>query len=101
MSEIAVRTVLRVVDGIGLYIVGLIVMLATGQRRQRLGDMAAGTIIVDAAAPPAMPPAPVAAPVDEAPVDEAPADEETEEETASASTITLPRAPCARPPSTT
>ena len=44
MREIAVRTVLRVVDGIGLYIVGLIVMLATGQRRQRLGDMAAGTI---------------------------------------------------------
>ena len=65
MREIAVRTVLRVVDGIGLYIVGLIVMLATGQRRQRLGDMAAGTIIVDASAPPAMPPAPVAAAIDE------------------------------------
>jgi uncharacterized RDD family membrane protein YckC len=93
MSEIAVRTVLRVVDGIGLYIVGLIVMLATGQRRQRLGDMAAGTIIVDASAPPAMPPAPVAAPIDEAPVDEKPADEEPEEETASASTITLPSRP--------
>jgi nicotinate-nucleotide--dimethylbenzimidazole phosphoribosyltransferase len=88
MTEIAVRTVLRVVDGIGLYIVGLIVMLATGQRRQRLGDMAAGTIIVDASAPPAMPPAPVAAPIDEAP-----ADEEPEEETASASTITLPSRP--------
>jgi uncharacterized RDD family membrane protein YckC len=88
MSEIAVRTVLRVVDGIGLYIVGLIVMLATGQRRQRLGDMAAGTIIVDASAPPAMPPAPVAAPIDEAP-----ADEEPEAETASASTITLPSRP--------
>jgi uncharacterized RDD family membrane protein YckC len=88
MSEIAVRTVLRVVDGIGLYIVGLIVMLATGQRRQRLGDMAAGTIIVDASAPPAMPPAPVAAPIDEAP-----ADEEPEAETASASTISLPSRP--------
>lgn len=67
MSEIAVRTVLRVVDGIGLYIVGLIVMLATGQRRQRLGDMAAGTMIVDASAPATRPPAPVAAPIDEAP----------------------------------
>jgi hypothetical protein len=88
MSEIAVRTVLRVVDGIGLYIVGLIVMLATGQRRQRLGDMAAGTIIVDASAPPAMPPAAVAAPIDEAP-----AEEEPEAETASASTITLPSRP--------
>jgi uncharacterized RDD family membrane protein YckC len=116
MSEIAVRTVLRVVDGIGLYIVGLIVMLATGQRRQRLGDMAAGTIIVDASAPPAMPPAAVAAPVDEAPVDEAPVDEapldeapvdeapvdeapaEDEPETASASTITLPSRPA--PPAT-
>jgi uncharacterized RDD family membrane protein YckC len=98
MSEIAVRTVLRVVDGIGLYIVGLIVMLATGQRRQRLGDMAAGTIIVDASAPPAMPPTPVAAPIDEAPVDEALADEEPEEETASASTITLPSRPA--PPAT-
>ena len=48
MREIAVRTVLRVVDGVGCYIVGLIVMLATGQRRQRLGDLAAGTIVVDA-----------------------------------------------------
>jgi uncharacterized RDD family membrane protein YckC len=106
MNEIAVRTVLRVVDGIGLYIVGLIVMLATGQRRQRLGDMAAGTIIVDASAPATMPPAPVAAPIDEAPVDEAPVDEapvdeppaEDEPETPSASTITLPSRPA--PPAT-
>ena len=52
MREIAVRTVLRVVDGIGFYIVGLIVMLATGQRRQRLGDLAAGTMVVDASAMP-------------------------------------------------
>lgn len=51
MREIAVRTVLRVVDGIGGYIVGLIVMMVTGQRRQRLGDLAAGTIVVDASAP--------------------------------------------------
>jgi uncharacterized RDD family membrane protein YckC len=101
MNEIAVRTVLRVVDGIGLYIVGLIVMLATGQRRQRLGDMAAGTIIVDASAPATMPPAPVAVPIDEAPVDEAPVEEEPAEdepETPSASTITLPSRPA--PPAT-
>ena len=101
MNEVAVRTVLRVVDGIGLYIVGLIVMLATGQRRQRLGDMAAGTIIVDASAPATMAPAPVAAPIDEAPVDEALVDEapaEDEPETASASTITLPSRPA--PPAT-
>src|SRR5215207_7287494 len=51
MREIAVRTILRVVDGIGAYIVGLIVMLATGERRQRIGDLAAGTIVVDASGP--------------------------------------------------
>jgi uncharacterized RDD family membrane protein YckC len=60
MREIAVRTVLRVVDGIGLYIVGLIVMLVTGEKRQRIGDLAAATIVVDASAPAA----PVAAPAD-------------------------------------
>src|SRR5215207_6557784 len=70
MREIAVRTVLRVVDGIGVYIVGLIAMLATGQRRQRLGDMAAGTIVVDASAPAYVPPAPIEAPsVEDAPVE--------------------------------
>jgi uncharacterized RDD family membrane protein YckC len=53
MREIAVRTILRVVDGFGLYIVGLIVMLVTGEKRQRIGDLAANTIVVDASAPPA------------------------------------------------
>jgi uncharacterized RDD family membrane protein YckC len=68
MGEIAVRTILRVVDGIGLYLVGLIVMLASGKRRQRLGDMAGGTIVVDADASPE-PAAPiVATPVATAPV---------------------------------
>jgi uncharacterized RDD family membrane protein YckC len=60
MREIAVRTVLRVVDN---YLVGLIVMLATGNRRQRLGDLAAGTIVVDASGPSA--PVAVAEPVEE------------------------------------
>jgi uncharacterized RDD family membrane protein YckC len=45
---IAVRTVLRLVDGIGLYLVGLVVMLATGERRQRLGDLAADTVVTNA-----------------------------------------------------
>jgi uncharacterized RDD family membrane protein YckC len=55
MREIAVRTVLRVVD---TALVGLLAMLATGERRARLGDLAAGTMVVatDAAAP-AVPPA--------------------------------------------
>ena len=60
MREVAVRTVLRVIDGIGGYIVGLIVMLATGERRQRLGDLAAGTKIVDATATAYAPPPRVA-----------------------------------------
>ena len=75
MREIAVRTVLRVVDSIGFYIVGLIVMLATGERRQRLGDLAAGTKIVDASATAYAPPARVAVPVAETVVEgDAPAD---------------------------
>jgi uncharacterized RDD family membrane protein YckC len=93
MGEIAVRTILRVVDGVGGYIVGLIVMLATGQRRQRLGDLAAGTIVVDASAPASVPPAPVVAPIEEPSIEDEP-----EMPTASARTptITLPSRP-ARP----
>jgi uncharacterized RDD family membrane protein YckC len=88
MREIAVRTVLRVVDGVGCYIVGLIVMLATGQRRQRLGDLAAGTIVVDASAPAYVPPAPVVEPVEEEPESEV-------DPSMDASTITLPSRPSA------
>jgi hypothetical protein len=65
-----VRTVLRVIDGIGLYIVGLIVMLVTGQRRQRLGDLAGGTMVVDASATNYAPPAPAFAPVEETVVED-------------------------------
>ena len=90
MREVAVRTVLRVVDGIGGYIVGLIVMLATGQRRQRLGDLAAGTIVVDASATSHAPPAPVAMPVKETVVDDEPVEDD--------SSITLPARPA--PPAT-
>jgi len=75
MRDIGVRTVLRVVDSIGFYIVGLIVMLATGQRRQRLGDLAAGTMIVDASAKPYAPAAAGFVPVAETVVEgEAPED---------------------------
>ena len=48
MGDIAVRTVLRLIDGLFLYLVGLIVMLVTGERRGRLGDLAAKTMIVSA-----------------------------------------------------
>jgi uncharacterized RDD family membrane protein YckC len=92
MGEIAVRTILRVVDGIGGYIVGLIVMLATGERRQRIGDLAAGTIVVDASGPATVaPPAAADGEADEDDEDDdvAPAAVTTEP----ARTITLPSRP--------
>ena len=92
MREIAVRTILRVIDGIGVYIVGLVVMLVTGERRQRIGDLAAGTIIVDASGP-ATAVAEPAAPEAEADEDD---DEAGEEPVAAAEpthTITLPSRP--------
>jgi uncharacterized RDD family membrane protein YckC len=49
MRQIAIRTALRLVDGLGLYLVGLIVMMVSGERRQRLGDLAAGTIVTTVA----------------------------------------------------
>jgi uncharacterized RDD family membrane protein YckC len=51
MREVALRTVLRVIDGLFFYLVGLIVMIATGERRGRLGDLVGGTMIVTADAP--------------------------------------------------
>jgi uncharacterized RDD family membrane protein YckC len=48
-GAIALRTVLRIVDWLPLfYLVGFIAMLATGARRQRLGDLAAKTSVVRA-----------------------------------------------------
>ncbi len=47
VGAVAVRTMLRVVDGLPvLYLVGFITMMATGARRQRVGDLAAGTSVV-------------------------------------------------------
>jgi uncharacterized RDD family membrane protein YckC len=67
MREIAVRTVLRLVD---TALLGLIAMLATGERRARTGDLAAGTMIVSTEATRGVAPA-VAAPAgSEAPVEE-------------------------------
>jgi uncharacterized RDD family membrane protein YckC len=85
MREVAVRSVLRVVDGIGLYLVGLIVMLATGERRGRLGDLAAGTIVADASRSAAPSPAPLVAPP--------PADTGPVAAAAPSATITLPERP--------
>lgn len=46
-GKIAVRTILRIVDGIFFYLVAFICVVATKQK-QRLGDMAAGTLVVKA-----------------------------------------------------
>jgi uncharacterized RDD family membrane protein YckC len=41
--------VLRIVDGLPVaYLLGLIVILATGKRRQRIGDLAGDTTVVRA-----------------------------------------------------
>ena len=41
----AIRTVLRLVDGLASYVVALVAVLVTPER-QRLGDMAAHTLVV-------------------------------------------------------
>lgn len=46
-GQSATRNLLRVVDGILSYAVGLVVMLL-GEDRQRIGDLAAGTLVVRA-----------------------------------------------------
>jgi uncharacterized RDD family membrane protein YckC len=51
------RNVIRVVDWLpGLYIVGAIAVFMTGERRQRLGDLAAGTHVVAVTDGPPPPP---------------------------------------------
>ena len=65
MREIAVRTVLRVVDAVTV----CAALIVTGERRQRIGDLAAGTIVVDASAP-ATVPAPAMNSFDAAELDE-------------------------------
>jgi uncharacterized RDD family membrane protein YckC len=93
MAEIAVRTILRVVDN---YLVGLIVMLATGERRQRIGDLAAGTIVVDASAT-AVAPAPVTDVAEDVEGDQPKAEADSGEPVPT-KTITLPSRPA--PPAT-
>src|SRR5262245_53868158 len=102
MGEIAVRTILRVIDN---YLIGMIVMLATGERRQRIGDLAAGTIVVDASAPAVVAPPALVLDGFEPVVDEdevepqvEPEADEDEEYPVATETITLPSRPA--PPET-
>jgi uncharacterized RDD family membrane protein YckC len=51
-GPVVIRNLVRLVDWLpALYVVGGITVFATGERRQRLGDMAAGTRVVAAGAP--------------------------------------------------
>ena len=66
IREIALRTVLRLVDGLGFYLVGLATMIASGERRQRIGDLVARTVVTAAdAVPTAAVPPPAVDPRDE------------------------------------
>jgi uncharacterized RDD family membrane protein YckC len=48
LGKALIRTLLRIIDGLPFfYLLGFIVMLVS-QRKQRIGDMAAGTIVVRA-----------------------------------------------------
>jgi uncharacterized RDD family membrane protein YckC len=52
-KAISARTVLRLIDGIpGMYLVGALTMLLSDKRRQRLGDLAAGTVVTRASTRP-------------------------------------------------
>jgi uncharacterized RDD family membrane protein YckC len=46
LAASAIRNVLRIVDGVGFYVVGAIVA-GCSQLRQRIGDILAGTIVVE------------------------------------------------------
>lgn len=48
LGKVVIRTLLRIVDALPfLYLVGFVIMLIS-KRKQRLGDMAAGTLVVRA-----------------------------------------------------
>lgn len=44
-ADALIRSVLRIIDGIGAYLLGFIIILVT-EKKQRIGDMAAGTLVV-------------------------------------------------------
>jgi uncharacterized RDD family membrane protein YckC len=46
LNAISARTVLRMIDGLALYLVGALIAIVTGSRRRRLGDWLGGTVVV-------------------------------------------------------
>ena len=49
-GSIAIRTILRIIDGFFFYLVAVLIIALSG-RHQRLGDMAANTVVVSAPRP--------------------------------------------------
>jgi uncharacterized RDD family membrane protein YckC len=65
-GPIAIRNLVRAIDWLpSLYIVGVITVFVTGERRVRLGDLAARTKVVADDAPPPRPPQPPERPGDD------------------------------------
>jgi uncharacterized RDD family membrane protein YckC len=46
LNAISGRTVLRLIDGAFLYLIGTLVAILSGHRRRRLGDLVGGTVVV-------------------------------------------------------
>lgn len=59
-GPVLIRNLVRAVDWLpSLYLVGAVTLFATGERRVRLGDLAAGTkVVADDGTPPQSPPPP-------------------------------------------
>jgi uncharacterized RDD family membrane protein YckC len=65
-GPVLVRNLVRLIDWLPLlYVVGAITVFATGERRQRLGDLAAGTRVVPVDAPSEPPDRPPPPPSDD------------------------------------
>ena len=47
-GQVALRTILRLIDGLFFYLIAVIAIAATGKRRARLGDLAGRTAVVRA-----------------------------------------------------
>jgi uncharacterized RDD family membrane protein YckC len=58
VRAISARTILRLIDDLGFFLIGIVTMLLTGERRRRLGDLAGRTVVVRAETVPSVHPHP-------------------------------------------
>jgi uncharacterized RDD family membrane protein YckC len=58
VRAISARTILRLIDDLGFFLVGLLSMMLTGPRRRRLGDLAGRTVVVHVETVPSVRPNP-------------------------------------------